>query len=184
MVSRRRFMQIRKMLSGLFESRDAGNKLKITINLTTRQLTISNVQTGSTLVTLSSAETAPSKIREDLVNQYTAIIPAKYIAIINKVPRIPYMTNTLYVAPPEPVTLTIEPGYPVTLTDLVLSVAPASGTASVNEDGSIITYTPDEADFDGTDTFTYHSDLENVDLVVTVDYTDPENPTANVDAIS
>lgn len=67
--------------------------------------------------------------------------------------------------------------YTFGFTDYVLTVPATFGTCTINNDITIITYTPPSSTFNGTDSCYYRS-VSVGGVTISVDYLDPENPVA------
>ena len=68
--------------------------------------------------------------------------------------------------------------YTFGFTDYILATPATYGTCTINNDITIITYTPPSSSFNGTDSC-YYSSVSVGGVTITVDYVDPENPVAN-----
>lgn len=86
MRAQRAYKQFKKNVNGTLELFDHNRKQQLVLNITAKTLLIKNL-VANTTVTLTSLEIQPSKVKRDLLTQLEATLPARSIAIVNKIPK-------------------------------------------------------------------------------------------------
>lgn len=83
MISKHKANTFRKLVNGTLEQRSYNNTQKIIIDLVAKTLVVSDVATGTVISTFTSVQSV--QIKKDLLAQYSATLPPRSIAIVNKI---------------------------------------------------------------------------------------------------